>query len=467
MAKRTALPLAQWPHHLQVLAATLVPSYRLAVGRLLAYCRDHDNCDVTADSVRDFLSDRARLIASSSLVAEKVALRYGLPVLFADQDWQWLIDAASRQTGSGKPRSSKPLTVSVSPEDWPLPCRQVWGGAPQSSSTGSSRFKVIAAQTDQPVVLTKSVRETIRKGYGQYLYYCRHNDRGDAICPVSVQTYIDHLRDRDCRPRTVASYIEGLARLAPQAYPDQDWTWLQQTAKVLTSDAVQGPKLKHAKPMPHPIDIWMHGLDLIKAARQEPHHFISTAAKFRDGLLLVSVIALPLRLSNIAGMAIGKTLLLPDSGPARLNFPGSEMKNQRPYHAALWDEVRFLIDEYIKKWRPLLARGYGGPELWLTGMGTLGRPLQGPGIYKIITGHTKQAFGEAINPHLLRDIVATAMVEAHPERPQEASDLLQHHSSMSRAEYTSLANMVTACKIAQAANQAVQQQAQRSVLGKK
>ena len=71
--------------------------------------------------------------------------------------------------------------------------------------------------------------------------------------------------------------------------------------------------------------------------------------------------------------------------------------------------------------RLLLGRGRAGDR-------TRGRRLSDQQAYSKVTAHTQAAFGQAVNPHLFRDAVATTIVLDRPEQVRLAAPLLGHRS---------------------------------------
>ena len=315
---------------------------------------------------------------------------------------------------------------------------------------GPDRFRAIIRKGANKGVSEQS-RASIHKGYGQYLHHRRSSHTDDAVTLSGVADFVNGLAERGCRPRTIATYVAGLRLAVGLAKVPGDWSWLDEAATALRQWAWAQPKRKHSRQLPHALDVWRLGHALFTQGSKAPGHLLSSAAMVRDGAMLMLLIAAPLRLSNLVGLTIGGTLDVQGGMPTRYSFSSSRTKGRRAIGATLWPEVRGALLTYIRDWRPLLARGYCGDELWLTGQGSAPGPLGTSGIYRIVRTRTKAAFGEALSPHYMREVAATTMLEAHPEQPRAASDLLHHHHPEAIAEYTQRASSTVACRAMQAA----------------
>ena len=466
-SRRFGLPIAQWQDGPRERGNGLAKAYQKTIGRLLGYCRDV-GATVSEVSVRSYLDWYRERVAVATSLNETKILRIALPVVFPGESWRWMFGlGVLRQPNKALPARQRPVLpfsfLTVVPENWPEETRAVMeiSGA---SGSGMGRFEAILHR-DLPKLSSRR-RMGIRCAYGQYLFHRRHHGEDDAITQEGVASFASKLEDRGLRPRSIATYIYNLAVLVKAAKLPGDWDWLDMDAADLVRRSKDCPKLKNARNLPHPLDIWRLGLSLVEQARKLGPSTIAAAAAYRDGVLLMLAVSQPLRLGNLAGIKIGSTLVIEDGHAVRLDIPGNEMKSRRPLAVHLWPELQPVLDEYIAEWRPILGRGHGGSELWLGARAARVHPaMTVRGVYKVICARTAAAFGKHINPHLLRDVAATAMIEADPSRPRLASDLLQHHSPDIIREYTEQASSVTACRAMRTAVTAARAAAQARVLG--
>ena len=112
-----------------------------------------------------------------------------------------------------------------------------------------------------------------------------------------------------------------------------------------------------------------------------------------------------------------------------MKLPAAETKTGRPY-VAVSHELTPYIDRWLQAYRlvPLTAATTGltvniGRHLWIN---RSGQPMTGRAIHAQITLRTRQAFGNAIWPHLFRDCAVTELVDCAPEEIGIAPDLLGH-----------------------------------------
>lgn len=461
--QRIGLPVIQWPPELRVAAKQLAPCYRQATGRLLAYCRD-TNLPINENSVRQYISWRTYRVAAATLKSETVALRYALLALLPDHDWEWLRAAAVRRRAHRTKRAARASLLSVPVEEWPPQARAILAPTVSRTYTGPGRYQAIVAR--RPASIDDNTRASIRTAYGQYLAHRRATGLDDSINAEGIATFVGVLSERKLRPRSIATYISSLAILARTMAPQNEWTWLLDALHDLNAWAREAPKRKHGRPLPHPLELWNVGMGLIAQARRQEPGRLAAAELFRDGVLLQLLTALPMRLTNATRLKIGHEVVMDDGvRPVRIALDCEQTKNGDRQDWTLWPELQAVLAEYIAIWRPTLARGYRGDDLWLAGRGSAPGPMSPTGIYRIICCRTHAAFGFAVNPHYIRDIVASAMIEALPQQPDYVSDLLHHRSPRARQEYTEQASALTACRAMRAAVTACRETTRKRVLG--
>jgi len=153
------------------------------------------------------------------------------------------------------------------------------------------------------------------------------------------------------------------------------------------------------------------------------------ATRYRDGLIIALLISCPMRLKNPAGLVIGQHLVF-DGHDYQVKLAAAEAKNGRPYVAAVPHELTPYIDRWLQVHRrmPLMAAATRATvraekHLWVD---RNGRPMSSRAIHAQITLRTRQAFGNAIWPHLFRDCAVTELVDCAPEEIGIAPDLLGH-----------------------------------------
>ena len=152
---------------------------------------------------------------------------------------------------------------------------------------------------------------------------------------------------------------------------------------------------------------------------------VPAARLYRDGLIIAFLALIPLRRGNLVALEIGRQLAR-SSGGWIVAIPGEETKNHRPLVFTLPDALAAALDTYLAVHRPVLLaqrRGGGTAGLWL---GATGRPLSAIRVWRVVTRHTRQRLGVAVNPHLFRDCAATLLGDVDPANVLLAAPLLGH-----------------------------------------
>ena len=120
---------------------------------------------------------------------------------------------------------------------------------------------------------------------------------------------------------------------------------------------------------------------------------------------------------------IGQHLVF-DGRAYRLEFTAAETKTGKPYIAAVPHELTTYIDQWLQVYRPALMAPAGrGRSVDATLARPFGRAMTSHAIHARSLAH-RQAFGNAVWPHLFRDCAVTELVDCAPEEIRIAPDLL-------------------------------------------
>lgn len=101
------------------------------------------------------------------------------------------------------------------------------------------------------------------------------------------------------------------------------------------------------------------------------------------------------------------------------------MKGDRELELWLPESITPAFLHYLAAVRPRFRDSNEHQFVWCANKGSR---LRADGIYQMIRRRTTAAFGKAINPHLFRDIAATAIAVDRPEQVHLSKDLLGHGS---------------------------------------
>lgn len=122
-------------------------------------------------------------------------------------------------------------------------------------------------------------------------------------------------------------------------------------------------------------------------------------------------------------------------------FSAEEVKDDEPLKFPLPKLLTPWMDLYLAHHRPLLMRNKASSRLWISIRST---PLADNSIYCRVTHVTKRFVGRSINPHLIRDCVATFIAEVAPEEVQIVAQILGHSTLRTSEEHYNHAGMFSA-----------------------
>jgi hypothetical protein len=167
----------------------------------------------------------------------------------------------------------------------------------------------------------------------------------------------------------------------------------------------------------------------------------AAAAKYGDGLMMAMLAVKPVRRKNLTGTKLGTHLIKLQDGAYRWQFTAHETKTHQPIAADLPPTLTPFIDCWIESVRPVLLAGATSDAFWITVKGT---GMASDTVYSRFCKATFEELGVRINPHLMRDIVATGIAIAMSEKAAIIPAMLDHGSSESSMGYFKLADAVSA-----------------------
>jgi site-specific recombinase XerD len=155
------------------------------------------------------------------------------------------------------------------------------------------------------------------------------------------------------------------------------------------------------------------------------------ATMYRDGLMLATLAARPLRRCNLGMIELGHHLVRSGTG-WRLVFAGHETKTGTPLELPWPGRLEVPLERYLDRHRPVLLDGQASDRLWIS-QGA--RPMTGRRIHRRVTAVTRRLFGQPINPHLFRDCFATSIAIRDPGHIRIAAILLGHSQRTNEGHY--------------------------------
>ena len=227
-------------------------------------------------------------------------------------------------------------------------------------------------------------------------------------------------------------------------------TWLEHTGSL---DPAQPPG---ERATPKAVSAFMVALETVNAPKTVLHRITGLAQAIRamapetDWAWLWGIVTRPLRISNLASIEIGRHLIQ-TAGGFDLRFPAEEMKNRRLEEGALPAALVAPMTRYLLHYRPLLvarSRTPDGPgaTLWLSKSGS---PMLPNKLYERIVKQTQKRFGQSINPHMFRDVAATAIATRDPKHVRITPSVLGHTRLSTSEQYYNHARSLEAGRLYQ------------------
>lgn len=246
--------------------------------------------------------------------------------------------------------------------------------------------------------------------------------------------------------QTVLNRLVALKVIAKIADEQRDWSWINRMASAVRA------RHKPARPKRHRLVgvrvLFKLGLDLMAGADDKNTKHRRSLA-YRDGLAIALLAARPLRLRNLAGLVLGRTISQRD-GAWWIVIPAAETKNRDPIEYRWPSALISHLETYLSDHRTVLAaspRYSDGDPLWVS---RYGFPLTGAGIYVSIVARTREGLGQVVNPHLFRDCLATSVAIDDPGHVGIATSLLGHRTPAITEKNYNLAGSLEASRRMQA-----------------
>jgi hypothetical protein len=319
--------------------------------------------------------------------------------------------------------SRRHVTLAVG--DWPAIDRQLWHDATRPAGFLETHRRAS--------LLGRHRHDFLERAYGRWLVFL--DRRGeldpaqeplDRVTEARVSAFVTDVRSR-LSPVSILMVVEALKVMLDCLVPGAQRPWLEQVCRGLKRDAE--PSRDKRGSMVPPGQLLSLGLHLMDSCHQARQQNRFAATRYRDGLIIATLISCPVRVGNLAAITVGRHLVV-DDRRYMLRFSAAETKNDRPYIAALPRLLTPYIDGWLQTWRPLIQRtATGGPgdrsetAMWI---GCFGTPMLAASISHQIRKRTRAAFGRHVWAHLFRDIAVTELVDMAPEEIGIAPDLLGH-----------------------------------------
>jgi integrase/recombinase XerD len=207
-----------------------------------------------------------------------------------------------------------------------------------------------------------------------------------AISLASLRSYLDHLRQKGLKSRSIARQVTTLRGF---------FGFLVEEGQIQVSPAelLSAPKIGSS--LPKYLD-----LQRVDSLLESPDE--SSATGLRDRAMLDLLYACGLRVSELIKLRVADVDEL--GGTVRVIGKGDKQRLIPVGRAALESMERYRLEQ-----RPRLLKGRVSPYLFVTARGTA---MTRQGFWKLLRGHGKTAgIFRSLSPHVLRHTFATHLLE--------------------------------------------------------
>ncbi|GGK52610.1 hypothetical protein [Salinarimonas ramus] len=446
------LPFEQWPPRMQAAALDLAPEAEKTVGRFLAFLSSQSRSpeSIGTQDVLDYAQTLSpshacrrkhlkRLSAHlpSLLPTSALHLREAVKAADAAHYAEYGRAQARKRCGYRTRKCGWDLGVPVA--DWPAPWREALEAYQRRLEGPKTTIDLRAALTDsapEPPRIGRRTLGGITTAVARLLYATRRDPRvsdPDRLAPDTLQSYLDALRERGAKDVTRAIETKFLSSFATHVlrWPAAERQWIKLTYQSLNSRAKTQPRRKDEKPIPALTEVWSTGQELWCRAQALGPGTQTAFRLARDGMVLCFACNAPLRASDLQPLEYERHLLRIEDGWAlRVLVQTKTRKEYR--NSLLWPEVSAMLDVYRDKWLPERETAYvwmdrEPSERWLAS------------VFKNRVG---------INPHLIRDIVATDIAASGDAVDGVIPSILGHADSRTSAEYIRAADVIVGARVA-------------------
>jgi integrase len=222
---------------------------------------------------------------------------------------------------------------------------------------------------------------------------------------------------------TVAGTVRDIAMVLRACAPPDGVKWLTELAwAAMNAAKAAKPKLSH---IASPGELFALGEALMDEGRVKFEQGAWAGGKlFRDGLMIASLAARPIRLGELMALRLGYTML---RNGERWHFavPPSATKTKHWCRGAYPDFLTPVIDYYVdhvRKHLPSRAAAHDDGWFWLG----IDGPLLPTTVTSLVTKVTLKHLGKSISPHRFRDSAATGIALEMPEYIGITKSVLGH-----------------------------------------
>lgn len=310
-------------------------------------------------------------------------------------------------------------------EAWPAEDRTRW----ELSHTPTSILEDVGGEMAH---LAPISRAKTAKGWGRFLTFLSITEPSALLIPAQarvtpsrVKAYIRALEALGNNTTTILCRLQEMQDALRVFAPDDGFAFINRIASHV--------RARHKPAREKRVTIFGDEIadlayDLMDtASNTDP---LDAAIQYRDGLILLLLVHLPLRRKNFTNLSIGESLVFRE-GQWFVQLTPHQTKTHAWFEAQIDPRLVPWLETYLAVHRPLLLTLTGrwhrpaDRELWVSSHGS---PMTQIALYDRVTERTRVAFGEPISPHRFRDILASTIASHAPEHIHAAAPLLGHAS---------------------------------------
>ena len=176
----------------------------------------------------------------------------------------------------------------------------------------------------------------------------------DRATAANLHAFIDAY-SADHAQSSVAAVVHVIGNIVRVTSPEADIPWIANLARRIKRKARPvKPTARRRSPLIHLIRLGDGLMERGQATLVDDPS--AGALMFRDGLMIVIEVALPLRRKNMASLRLGASLFRDEIG-YHVKFAGDEMKNGQDFEGRYPDSLTPALDALFRHDPPNPARG--------------------------------------------------------------------------------------------------------------
>ena len=283
----------------------------------------------------------------------------------------------------------------------------------------------------------------VLKAYGHWLAFLHRagwplgqTDPAERMSDKALADYVRDMRPR-MAPCSVVTRVRGLA----EAFRIMNLSDAHQLASKAHNSLRRSAKTSRDKrsKLVAPSQLYWAGIARMDRYRESRDK--TAAIRYSDGLIMAMLAAKPVRRKNLFETRIGVNLRKRSDGVYEWRFEAHETKTRERTCAELPASLVAYLDHWLGSVRAVLQGSGQSDAMWLTTRGT--EMAIDTGYWRFCKA-TREELGVRINPHAVRDIVATGIAVEMPEAVGITAAILDHRSDQTAMEHYNLADQLSA-----------------------